>query len=204
MELTGVGFFLEVAIVGAGATVWFALATLSVTGYKWISPDLFGTQGLLLLALPLAFILGIIIDAVGDELFEGPKGVIRENSFGPDHEAAVIRLRREAYASPSEQPALEYVRRRLRIARGWVVNSAALAISLNAFVWLQAPDSLPLARISIWGSAAAILLTVGSIFATRSLLTSECEILKHFYDGRSRPRLKGKWSDKVQVVSRGA
>lgn len=133
--------------------------------------------------LPVVFILGIIVDELGDRLSERPKRGIRKDHFGDGYEQIVVDLRRAAFESAYERQALEYARRRLRIARGWAVNAVALLVTLNAFVWIRSPESLPTARTSIWGTAAALLLIAGSVFATRSLLESECKILQHFDRG---------------------
>ena len=181
MELAGIGFFLEIAIVGAGATAWFVLATLTVAGYRWISPEFLEAPGLLILALPLVFILGIIVDELGDRVIEIPKGGLKEKirrTVLKDDASKIVPLRRAAYESEYERQALEYARRRLRIARGWVVNSVALLISLNAFVLIRLPASVPTVRISVWGTAATALLFAGSLFATYQLLTSEYKILR--------------------------
>lgn len=180
MELGSLGFFLEVAIVGAGASAWFLLATLAVAGYKWISPEVMDTPVVFLLGLPVVFILGIIVDELGDRLVQGTKERIRKDYFGEGHEQIVADLRRAAFEFPYERQALEYARRRLRIARGWVVNAVALLFSLNAFVWFRSPESLPTTRASLWGTAAALLLIAGSVFAARSFLESECKTLHHF------------------------
>lgn len=185
MELAGIGFFLEVAIVGAGATVWFFLATLSIAGYRWINPELFDAEGLLLLVLPIAFILGIIVDELGDSLAGKFKGPIRKRELGEARAKKMISLRREAYLSAYDKQALDYARRRLRIARGWIVNSLALVVTLNTFIWFQLPGSSSRAPLALWGSVGALLLALGSYLATRSLLTSECHILKGISESAS-------------------
>jgi hypothetical protein len=152
---------------------------LTVAGYRWISPEFLDTPAVLLVVLPVVFILGIIVDELGDRLSERPKRRIRKDHFGDGYEQIVVDLRRAAFKSPYEKQALEYARRRLR-SSGWVVNAVALLVTLNAFVWIRSPESLPLERTSIYGTAAALLLIAGSVFATRSLLESECKILQHF------------------------
>jgi hypothetical protein len=177
LELTSIGFFLEVAIVGAGATAWVSLAVLTFTGYRWITPALLEADGLLLLAIPTAVILGIIVDEIGDEVARLWKGRIREDMLGEDHADRLVTLRQGAFKSPYDRQALEYARKRLRIARGWVVNSAALTFWFIVFVYCRLPDSYPVHRISAIGAVGGTLLTVACVLATTSLLRSECHIL---------------------------
>lgn len=64
---------------------------------------------------------------------------------------------------------LEYGRSRLRICRGWTLNTVLILISLNGFIWTQVGDRRWKARLAIFCSIAVGLFAVGNWFAWRQL-----------------------------------
>lgn len=172
-----IGLFLEIGVVGVGASVWFGFLVMTVAGYSWLDQQILDAPGGVIVALALVFVLGVIVDEIGDVAM-GPFKKKLKKIYGFLDDEDVRNRKEEAFDSAFRRQALEYIRRRLRIARGWAVNSAALIVSYTLFVLLRLPDDVPRGRLLLWGLSGLSLLLVGTVFASARLYHSEYSILK--------------------------
>ena len=62
--------FVELLVIGVGASIWLILSTLSVLGYAWVPVDRLLSPSAAVPALALVYVLGIISDRVADAVFE--------------------------------------------------------------------------------------------------------------------------------------
>ena len=118
--------FVELIVIGVGATMWVALLVLSIFGYAWVSFDHLFALPSLLPILAITYIFGIVTDRIADSLFDKVwKPKLAQQFYqqdGDDYDdRRYVYLRSERLAS-----LLEYGRSRLRICRGWVLNTTLI------------------------------------------------------------------------------
>jgi hypothetical protein len=107
-----------------------------------------------------------------DLIFRRWTSSLRQATFGS--QAKYYEARALVYAKAEALKDLfEYSRSRLRICRGWTINSVLILCSLNAFIWLGLPKSNLQIRLSICGSLIFVLLTIGTLYAWYRLTTNE-------------------------------
>jgi hypothetical protein len=186
--------FVELVVVGFGALLWIPLTLLSIFGYSWIPSgvwDISLTQALAIIAivpvLVITYVFGILIDRLGDLVFDPFDAKIRQEYFTePEHQRArtIIYVQSESLSTW-----FHYVRSRLRICRGWALNSLFCALSLNALIWSRVPSGYPRIQLSLAGSLLFLLLGGGSVYAWLSLTISEYIRLKEEYKAAVLPSL---------------
>lgn len=171
--------FVELVVIGVGAAVWLALAVLSVFGCAWLPPPSSIALPALVPALALMYVLGIVVDRIADDLFQPWDGRLRWKRFraADDYQ----RARTIVYdQSDSLRDWFQYNRSRLRICRGWVINSLLCILSANAFIWLQM-DGGPRWAVSLFTTVALALLTAGLCSAWHRLADGEYKRLWEEY-----------------------
>ncbi|MGH2750778.1 MAG: hypothetical protein ACRDK3_07895 [Actinomycetota bacterium] len=167
--------FVELIVIGVGAAGWLGLTILAVFGYKWVNVDSLGSLPLLVPLLSITYLLGIVVDRAADRMFDRQAQRQLRRSF--ENRQAYEKARILAAAKSPLLDLMEYNRSRLRICRGWIVNCAALGISLNAFVWSQLPEELPRARISVASTLIVLGLGLGALHAWYRLCSNAYESL---------------------------
>ncbi len=175
--------FVELIVIGLGAAIWIALLALSLLGTGW-TPTLEKLFSLnyLLPTIAVIYVLGIVLDRVADAGFEKLwSSKLRNRWFQNIND--YYRSRRLVY-SGSERlgDLLEYSRSRMRISRGWALNSALIFIAFNLFMTLQPPAVENKSLLWIVGAVALALLTYGSHFAWRNLSIAEFRKVKQHAD----------------------
>lgn len=127
--------FVELVVIGVGAAVWILELVLACFGFGWTQHD-FSSSLVTIVATALVYILGIVTDRVADGLFEGfLSAKMRHRVYG----AAVAEYYRDRrlllMRSAAEISLFEYGRSRMRICRGWTVNSLLITVATNVLIW---------------------------------------------------------------------
>ena len=148
--------FVELVVIGAGAAASVALFLLGLFGSQLQIEKALHT-GALLPILTVVYLLGILTDRIADKIFSKLWDEKHMKRFGFGTKKQYFDTRRELYmASQPLSDLMAYGRSRLRICRGWALNSVLLAMSLNVLVRLQIDDSDLSLWIALCGTAALL------------------------------------------------
>lgn len=130
--------FAEIIVAGLQAAAWITLVVLAIFGIGWADPAAIADWSALvtLLVLATAYMLGVMIDRMADNL------VMRLHGRWPprpvDKPAAVEDMRMETLAKDDGVARfLDYQRSRMRIARVTLFNLLLLIPALVAFLALR-------------------------------------------------------------------
>ncbi len=170
--------FVELIVIGVGATMWVALLVLSVFGYDWVPFDHLFALPSLLPILAITYILGIVTDRLADGLFDAIwKSNLAQQFYGQDgddyDDRRYIYLRSERLAS-----LLEYGRSRLRICRGWCLNTLLILVCLDLFILRQVAGTSAKVSILLFSNVALGLLIYGLWFSWRQLTVADYRKVK--------------------------
>ncbi|MBN1483826.1 MAG: hypothetical protein JXA37_03825 [Chloroflexia bacterium] len=156
--------FVELVVIGVGASVWVLLLIFSAFGYTWLPYDQLGSPLLLLPALSLVYVLGIIIDYLANQIFRLWAHPLRLRHF-KDHDA-YHKARTYVYSHAQEAviDLFKYGRSRMHICRSWSLIWALLALTAPIFVWTRLPQlglsaQISLSLVSLLGLGACSLVT---------------------------------------------
>jgi len=169
----------ELIVIGTGAALWVVLIILIVFGYTWLPmdrlPELLGAPALIPI-LSIVYILGVVTDRFSDWVFSLCDHSIRRSVFADpnDYQLARTRLYTE---SEGLTGLLEYGRSRMRVCRGWVVNSLLILATLNLFICLRLPNDAPRLRLTLFSTVALILIAIGCWSTWHSLVQNEYDRL---------------------------
>ena len=132
--------FVELLVIGFGALAWIVLLFAAVFGYDISAiKDQLLPLGALFPILSLAYVFGILTDRVADWIFDwlwedtqyskiyGDE--FKTDSYFEDRRTLVVE-------SPELWQFIEYGRSRLRICRGWALNSLLLLLALVVYAAL--------------------------------------------------------------------
>lgn len=165
--------FAELIVIGTGAITWVMLLILSIFGYQWVPLERLFSISALVPILSSVYVLGIIFDRISDTVFEKWWGDgLRRVWFKEKKQYHNARLR-ILFRSERLWNLLEYGRSRLRICRGWALNSVLIAISINIFVWTRLYEQPFAMTLSVSGTLAMLLLALSSWYAWRKLTLTE-------------------------------
>lgn len=155
-EVSGViaatAMFVEVLVIGIGAFVAVAGCASAMAGYsnmQKVAPILASTPASGA-ALAFSYALGVAVDRAADYLLTPRRRRLRSRHFASN--ASYGLARRAVAESPHVAAMADYARSRMRICRGWVLNSLLLSI---AFILL-------ISRFPLQGRAS--LITASAIF----------------------------------------
>ena len=170
--------FVELIVIGVGATMWVVLLVLSLFGYAWVPFDHLFALPSLLPILAITYIFGIVTDRVADGLFDKVwKPRLAQQFYGQDgddyDDRRYIYLRSERLAS-----LLEYGRSRLRICRGWFLNTLLILVSLNLFILRQIVGVSAKLAMIVFSNAFLVLLIYGLWFSWRQLTLADYRKVK--------------------------
>lgn len=162
--------FVELVVVGVGAFVWVLLILMGVSVEPVSSiRDLLKIE-LFIPLLSLIYVLGIVVDRVADTIFDHLWGKKIRNSVFPDRNE-YYKARSMIFSSSEPiSELLEYNRSRLRICRGWSLNSVMIILALNFYAVLVPSSN---AKQIVLGSIIFSLLAIGSWYAWRNILKKE-------------------------------
>ncbi|MBW3588084.1 MAG: hypothetical protein KY429_01525 [Actinobacteria bacterium] len=167
--------FAELLVVGIGALSWIALIAIALFGPESFDTKLLSSPLVLLGLLTAGYMAGIVIDRISDALLKPVAARIRSS-----HYAETIEFQNDrefVYQRSAMKPSFEYGRSRLRIARGWAVNSSLITLSGLLAVLTQASQEECL-KLALLVSVAGVSLVVGNLFAWANLVKSEAENIR--------------------------
>ncbi|QIK04709.1 hypothetical protein G7Z12_37720 [Streptomyces sp. ID38640] len=159
--------FIEVLVVGIGFLTGLAVLAAAIAGSETASrmahaADSTAAAGA---ALAGAYALGILLDRTADTVLSPVRRRLRNASFASDSAYAQARL------SLAAQPALaaraDYARSRMRICRGWLLNSALLTTATDLALLRYHTDQHAL-LIGLTTSFG-LLITLGFYLAWRAI-----------------------------------
>lgn len=133
--MTTTHLFVELLVIGFGAFFGLLLLVAAAAG---LQPDA-GAQLLVLEALfpvlAIVYVFGILMDRLADILFDWADKGHRERFFGDRVQEYYFARRSLVMDAENLWRDLEYGRSRLRICRGWALNSLLLWASFNYYIW---------------------------------------------------------------------
>lgn len=172
--------FVELVVIGTGAAVWVTLAVFAVFDYTWVSYDKAKDLPALIPGLCAIYVLGVVMDRLADWLFGFRAEQLRREFFkNPEdyHKARIFIYTR----AEGLRDLFEYGRSRLRICRGWALNSVLIVVTLNLFAWTRLPADELRWKISLFGTLAFGLLAYGAWLAGQRLARAELVKLRDQY-----------------------
>ena len=130
--MTTTHLFVELLVIGFGTLAWVVILAAAIFGYDDLSAlkEPLLSLGALFPSLSLAYVFGILTDRVADWLFDELWGNHHlTDVYGIDNKNQFFEHRRELVVEgPELWQFIEYGRSRLRICRGWALNSAVLLV----------------------------------------------------------------------------
>lgn len=170
--------FVELIVIGASASAWFVLFTISLFGFRWIPSSDWLTLPMIIALLPLVYVMGIVTDRIADAIFDRLwANRLRANWFPTLGEYYIAR-RQILTRSEHLADVFEYGRSRLRICRGWAFNLILVAIFLNLFVWTHLAAEPWALGVSLFGTFMLLGLALACWYSWRSLANSEYRKIK--------------------------
>ncbi|ANP56718.1 hypothetical protein AVL59_23225 [Streptomyces griseochromogenes] len=150
--------FVEVLVVGIGFLTSLGILAAAVAG-----PG--NSRRLALVAdtplaagaaLALAYALGILIDRAADTALTTVRRRLRSQSFPTS--AAYAQARLKISEMPELAALADYARSRLRVCRGWILNSIMLTLAIDLALWRYSVEDRPLlvATATVLGTLAAL------------------------------------------------
>jgi hypothetical protein len=161
--------FVELVIIGMGTAMWLILLILSVFGYEWVPLEKMFSLAALIPFLSVVYVLGIVIDRIADAIFDKLwRRSLLKKVYG--QEEKYLDDRRLIYIHPGRLgDLLEYGRSRLRICRGWTLNSVLILVSLDVFIWTRIADADLRIGLLIFCNLLLCLFAYGNWFSWRQL-----------------------------------
>ncbi|WP_436988145.1 hypothetical protein [Streptomyces sp. enrichment culture] len=156
--MAATSMFVEVLVVGIGFLTGLGVLTAAIAGpdnTRQLAPAA-ATPLAAGAALAFAYALGILIDRAADTVLAPVRRRLRARSFPNSSAYAQARLRL------AEIPALaaraDYARSRLRICRGWMLNTILLTLATDLALWRYPVEhrSLLLATATVLGTLATV------------------------------------------------
>jgi hypothetical protein len=166
--------FVELIVIGVGASGWLLLLALAILGAD-MKPALFLLKlpAAALPALVCVYLLGIVIDRIADAVLQILRVERKRERYFETEQAMLEARARVLTGSEYFATQFDYNRSRQRICRGWILNALMLAVAFNAVLIAQ-PELVPHAgRISAFITPTLLLLAFGCWFAWEKLTDTE-------------------------------
>lgn len=165
--------FVELLVIGIGAGTWVGLLAASILGTSTINIELLRTYPALIVGLAIVYVLGVISDRIADfvfdKLFSAP---IRKKHFR--HKRDYQDARRMVFqASDRLADQHEYGRIRIRVVRGWAINSLLIAVAYQIFMHSQFSNESWFIGATLWGTLGLIMLSIGCWWSWTLLCSTE-------------------------------
>ncbi|MCC0100471.1 hypothetical protein K7B10_38030 [Streptomyces flavotricini] len=162
--------FIEVLVVGIGTLTAAALLLIAVIGpanTAKLAP-VAGSSLATGVSLAAAYALGILLDRAADTALTPQRRRLRSQYFASSSAYAQARLRLADF--PTLAARADYARSRVRICRGWLLNTAALTLTADLAMLRYPLDhrALTLGATTVFGTVTAF----GFYRAWRALTTT--------------------------------
>ncbi|WP_237561781.1 hypothetical protein [Flagellimonas algicola] len=161
--------FIELLITGFGGLIWIVLIVLAAGGLE-IDLILAGEHSSIIL-FPLAgiaYILGILIDRIGYQLFNKPEKKQMQKVFKNEEKLGKVKHMAKFIMLKSERLSgeIDYNRSRLRLCRSWVINFFCISVALLLYIFL---NSVTNSKFFIILSISCLILSIISAIVWRKL-----------------------------------
>lgn len=169
--------FVELIVIGTGAALWIILLGLTIFGYEWITYDRFSqvlSVHSLIPVLSVIYVLGIVTDQIAGGLLDRFTQHLREKHFATVDDYYMARASL-AMKTDTLTELVEYSRSRVRICRGWLLNSGLILVFLNLFIWRALSDRTVQFKLSIFASVVLAIIGWACGRAWYSLSQNEYE-----------------------------
>ncbi|WP_436996295.1 hypothetical protein [Streptomyces sp. enrichment culture] len=156
--MAATAMFVEVLVVGIGFLTGLGILAAAVAGpdnTRKLAP-VGGTPLATGAALAFAYALGILVDRAADATLAPARRRLRARSFPTS--AAYAQARSKLAEIPVLAARADYARSRLRICRGWVLNSVLLTLATDLALVRYSVEhrALLLAAATVFGVMAAV------------------------------------------------
>ena len=157
--------FVELMVIGAGTALSGLVMVMAIFGEESPVFSYTTTFQILVPLAALTYVLGIVADRVADSLFGIAWSATLRGKFFESNDA--YHEARSLVLDQSEGIAglIAYGRSRMRICRGWALNSVLMMISANAYAWAQVGDRDLAWKICLVATTMLALLLAGTLFA---------------------------------------
>ncbi|MFJ1744108.1 hypothetical protein ACIOG4_36280 [Streptomyces microflavus] len=151
--------FVEVLVVGIGFVTGLVLLAAAAAGPETAAKaaPVAGSTPAAGAALAAAYALGILVDRAADKALAPIRRRLRRTPFPSDITYAQARL--TLAALPSLAPLADYARSRMRVCRGWTINTALLTLAGDLI--LLRYDTGQRALLMTLTTAVGLALTAG-------------------------------------------
>ncbi|TMU57632.1 hypothetical protein FGG15_08810 [Flagellimonas algicola] len=169
MNMSTTQIFIELLITGFGGLIWIVLIVLAAGGLE-IDLILAGEHSSIIL-FPLAgiaYILGILIDRIGYQLFNKPEKKQMQKVFKNEEKLGKVKHMAKFIMLKSERLSgeIDYNRSRLRLCRSWVINFFCISVALLLYIFL---NSVTNSKFFIILSISCLILSIISAIVWRKL-----------------------------------
>lgn len=133
--IAATAMFVEVLVIGIGSLAGVVGCVSAAAGYSNMQKfaPVLASAPASGAALAFAYALGIAVDRAADYLLASPRRRLRSRYFLSD--AAYDQARRAITDYPHLVAMADYARSRMRVCRGWFLNSALLSIASALLIW---------------------------------------------------------------------
>ncbi|MFK4094435.1 MULTISPECIES: hypothetical protein [Streptomyces] len=163
--------FIEVLVIGIGSLVALSGVGAAAAGYDMTvkAAPIFNSAPAAAVAIAFSYALGILLDRCADIFLQSKRRSLRSRYFPSDVSYAAAR--RSISQFPELVARADYARSRMRVCRGWFLNSILLLFSANA-VLIRFPVQDRSVLVA-FASALGLLMVAGFYVAWSSItLTS--------------------------------
>lgn len=175
--------FVELIVIGIGAAIALLLLVLAIFGFKLFQLKIALWPILVIPALSLIYIFGIVVDRIADFIFEKFFSTSIRQSIYSHSSRNIYDDRRLALSKQTpitEQ--LLYARSRLRISRGWSINSILIAFSFVLLMFHRLGNYKNFWGILIFGLIFFVSLSIFCGVAWKMLKYSDYIKTKEYAD----------------------
>jgi hypothetical protein len=131
--MTTTQVFIELLITGFGSLIWIILLFFGINGLDFkLFLELAISNIFLLPIAGLAYIIGIIVDRIGFQLFKKKERKNIHKVFSEDEDRSNVQFKVVYIIQNSDhlKSKIDYNRSRLRLTRSWIINFFMITLSL--------------------------------------------------------------------------
>jgi drug/metabolite transporter (DMT)-like permease len=182
MKMNTTTLYAELIVVGSGTSIFIVLFFYSLFGdASWLSKlgglSSIGSVVSLIPVLSVLYLLGIVITNVGHLVFKRWEERLRKKNLS-DIKSEYEEVRTTLYTSTNKDlmEQFEFRRSKIRICRGWFINSILIIIALVTYLWTK---KIPESTVWFWIVIVGLLMMGIGISWWNATIT-ELEWLKSY------------------------
>jgi hypothetical protein len=185
--------YAELVVVGTGTLLFIVLSWYAFIGdlsfVTKFPANALGATVVLIPILSVIYLLGIIIANVSHRIFDWLERRLQKEKLGNIDYA---QIRNQLYTSPNVQNLVhdfEFRRSKVRICRGWFLNSILIIVALLA-CFETGRISL---SITIFGCVASVIIAAGTFISWCTATTTELDWMNAFAGPPPAPKPTQTW-----------